>query len=385
MTKTVCYTQCAGYEYENVKKSIEKIFNSFPDLIEKLNTSEKLKVLVKPNLLAPRHPDKAVTTHPAVLKAVVEFLQKYNCQITIGDTPAGTYNEKVLERLYSTCQIDKVAKETGATLNFDLSDTMVDFPHGKAMKKCLVITPAIEADLIINIAKLKTHTFTRLTCATKNLFGLIPGVVKFRHHLAMPDLKIFGQMLNDINKYFEDKVFHIVDGVVGMEGMGPSGGDPKHAGALFGGWNPEAVDVIACQIMQMPTDSVPTIITLKNTNDVDLINSDEIKTFSFKLPPIRLKSIPEKIPQWAQDFLTEIIIAKPIIKKELCKKCNICIESCPAEIITLKENGAVIKEYNKCIRCYCCQEGCPFNAIELSQPLAERCYKFVRKFNRTKR
>jgi len=375
----VSYSFCDSYEEKAVKESIEKILSSFPDLNQKLK-SKKLNILIKPNLLAPRHPDKAVTTHPAVLKAIIEYLKQFDCNITIADSPAGTYSLKILEKLYKTCEIEKIAID--CNLNYDLSDWAVEFPEGKVLKKSLIIKPALEADFIINVAKLKTHTLTRLTCATKNLFGLMPGVLKYRQHLAMPDIKIFSQMIIDINKYFEGKVFHIVDGIIGMEGEGPSGGEPKFAGAIFGGWNSQCVDVLACNIMGMQSNTVPTLAGYKGLEDIELIKFDEIRTYNFKLPPERYKSLPDYIPEFVQNILTEMIVAKPVIDRKTCRKCNICVKSCPAEIISMNDKGAYIKSYKTCIKCYCCQEACPHKSIHLSKPLIERVYRIIRKFKR---
>lgn len=374
----VGYVFCESYEEEFIIESINKLLSSFDELNNKLS-SGRLNILIKPNLLAPRHPDKAVTTHPAVLKAVIRYLQKYDCNITIADSPAGTYNQKVLEKLYQTCEIKLIAEETGCNLNYDLSDVMAEFPEGKVFKKSLIIKPAIEADLIINVAKLKTHTLTRLTCATKNLFGLMPGVLKYRQHLAMPDIKIFSQMILDMNKYFENKVFHIVDGIVGMEGEGPSSGDPKFAGALLAGNDSQAVDVIACKIMGMPYKTVSTLAGYKDAENIELKELSELKTYNFVLPPERMKSLPDYIPNFVQDLLTEIIVAKPVINTKTCQKCGICVKSCPAEIIKMNEKGAYIKTYKSCIKCYCCQEACPYKSIHLSKPLLERVYRYIRK------
>jgi uncharacterized protein (DUF362 family)/Pyruvate/2-oxoacid:ferredoxin oxidoreductase delta subunit len=374
----VSYIYCENYEEELINNSITKMLSTFTDLNKKLE-AKKLNILIKPNLLAPRHPDKAVTTHPMVIKAIIRYLQKFDCNITIADSPAGTYNLKTMEKLYKTCEIQKFADETGCNLNYDLSDVMVEFPDGIVFKKSLIIKPAVEADLIINVAKLKTHTLTRLTCATKNLFGLMPGVLKYRQHLAMPDIKIFSQMIIDMNKYFEDKVFNIVDGIVGMEGEGPSGGDPKFAGALLAGYNSQAVDVIACKIMGMPPLTVSTLAGYKEVDKVELIKLTEMKTYNFILPPERIKSLPDYIPNFVQNFLTEIIIAKPLINKKTCKSCGICVKSCPAEIITMNSKGAYIKTYKSCIKCYCCQEACPYKSIQLSKPLLERIYRTIRK------
>ena len=375
----VTYTFCEKYDLAVIEKAVEKIFLAYPELDKKLKSKLNPKIVVKPNLLAPRHPDKAVTTHPVVLKAIIVYLKQYSSNIIIADSPAGTYNEKVLDKLYKTCEIVEVAEETGCQLNYDIKDSMVSFPKGKVLKKSLIINPALEADFIINVAKLKTHTLTRLTCATKNLFGLMPGVLKYKQHLAMQDLAVFSQMILDINGYFEDKVFNIVDGIIGMEGEGPSGGEPKFAGALFGGRDSCSVDIMACHIMGMPCNTVPILINYKGTEDIEINNFDEIRTYNFVLPPVRFKSLPDFIPEWLQNVLTEMVVAKPIINKNICKKCNICLESCPAEIISMKETGAYIENYKKCIKCYCCQEACPHKAINLSKPIGERLYKLFRK------
>jgi len=379
----VSYTFCESYDNNAVKESIEKILSSFPDLNEKLQ-SKKLNILIKPNLLAPRHPDKAVTTHPAVLKAIIEYLKQFDCNITIADSPAGAYSTKILDKLYKTCEIEKVAQETVCNLNYDLSDTVVEFPEGKVLKKSLIIKPAVEADFIISVSKLKTHTLTRLTCATKNLFGLMPGILKYRQHLAMPDIRIFSQMIIDINKYFEGKVFHVVDGIIGMEGEGPSGGEPKFAGSLFGGWNPLSVDVLACNIMGMQPDTVPTLIGYKRLKDIKIVKFDEIRTYNFKLPPERYRSLPDYIPNFVQNILTDIIVAKPVINNKTCQKCNICVKSCPAEIISMNEKGAYITSYKTCIKCSCCQEACPHKSIHLSKPLIEKIYRIIRKLKTKK-
>ena len=199
--KQVSYSYCSEYDFELIKGEMEKILSSFPDLNAVLSKKEGLNVLIKPNLLAPRSPDKAVTTHPTVIRALIHYLKRFNCNITIADSPAGIYNEKILDKLYKTCELDKLAEETGVRLNFDTSDRMVELKGARVLKKSPIITPGAEADFIFNFAKLKTHTLTRLTCASKNLFGLMPGILKYRQHIAMPDLDIFSDMLLDIQNH----------------------------------------------------------------------------------------------------------------------------------------------------------------------------------------
>jgi len=380
MENKCAYSFCPEYNQELIYEKIEKIFAEFTSFEEKIKAKPGANVLIKPNLLAARDPEKAVTTHPEVLTAIILYLKKFDCQITIADSPAGVYNKKTLETLYETCGINEVAKKTGAVLNFDTAENIIMFPNAKVLKKAHIITPALKADFIINVAKLKTHGLTRLTCASKNLFGLMPGVLKYRQHVIMPDIRVFSQMIADINKYFEGKTFTIVDGIMGMEGEGPSSGEPRFTGALFGGINTQAVDVLACKIMQMPPETVPTISDFKTFDDIEVVEIDNIRTYNFKLPPVRNRSIPERVPKWIQNLLTNLIVAKPLINKKLCKKCRICAEACPAEVILIEESGAEIKDYDTCIKCYCCQESCPHKAITLSKPLVERIYRvFIRR------
>ncbi len=376
----VSYSYCSGYNPDEAQRAVDNIINENQDLTDILKSKKGLKVLIKPNLLAARHPDKAITTHPVVLQALINHLQQYECSITIGDSPAGPYNKNVLDKLYQTCQLSDLENQENVRLNYDLTDEVAEYPQGISIKKFLVIKPAMEADLIINFAKMKTHTLTRLTCGVKNLFGLMPGVVKFRQHIAMPDIRIFSNMLVDINGFLEGKVFTLVDGIVGMEGEGPSNGDPKFAGALFGGWNAQAVDVLACHIIGMPIETVSTILDYKSIEDIELKEFDDLKTYQFELPPVRNRSIPDKYPMWLQAFLANMIVAKPVIDKKVCKGCNICVEACPAEIIELQTKKAVILSYPKCIKCYCCQESCPYGAIKLSKPPVEKFFMLIRKF-----
>ena len=378
--KQVSYRYCENYAFNAVKNPVEKIFFSFPELNNILKPG--IKVLIKPNLIAARHPDRATTVHPAIIRAVVDYLSKYNCEIVIGDSPAGTYNSNILEKLYKTCELTSIPEDYNCKLNYDCSEESISLPHGKALKKLSMIKPAVDADFIINIAKLKTHGLTRLTCATKNLFGVMPGVLKFRQHLAMSDIQIFSQMLIDISAYFDGRIFNLVDGIVGMEGEGPTNGDPIHTGALFGGWDSQSVDVLACHIMGININTVPTLKNYKGIENINLINSDGVKTYNYELPPERARSIPDSVPKWVQNLFTELTVPKPIIVKKSCKKCNICVESCPPQIIKMQKGGAHISTYTECIKCYCCQETCPHKAITLSKPFAERVVRIVRKFRK---
>lgn len=385
MENKVIYSFCPDYSPENVNRSINFIIENSVELIDKIKLSKK--ILIKPNLLAARPPEKAITTHPEVLISLINKIKEFsNAEIILADSPAGTFNAKAMKNAYTVCQMNRVAEETGCTLNQDFSELSVNFPEAKLVKKQQILNVAEEADLIINFAKLKTHALTTLTCATKNHYGIVPGLLKVKYHLTMTEPTVFADLIIDIERYFNEKTFHIVDGIVGMEGPGPSNGDPIESKCIFAGYNSINVDILACKIMGVETKKITTITQAQkrgiidniNPNNLDIISDHEIETFKFNIPPDRNTSLPSIIPQWVVRSVNNLFISIPVVEKSKCIGCKACEESCPPELIKVINNIAVIDDYSTCVRCYCCQEVCPNNAIKLKQPLGLKLLKLLK-------
>ncbi|MEW5821924.1 MAG: DUF362 domain-containing protein [Cyanobacteriota bacterium] len=378
MDKRVIYSKCQNYDHNNINKSLDFIISNLPDLEQKAKTAKL--ILIKPNLISPKPPEKAVTTNPEVLICLIEKLKKYGANIIIADTPAGKLNDNIMQKLYDTCKMSYVEQQTGCKLNWDFSDLDAPMPDSKIMKNYKILQVAENADLIINFAKMKTHCFTMQTCATKNLYGIIPGLLKMQYHLTMSKIDVFSNMLLDIERYFSHKTIHFIDGIVGMEGNGPTNGEPFEAKCLLAANNPVYLDILACHIMGINPLKISTIteaikrriISTTKYEDLDVLSDNTIQTYNFKLPPERGRVLPDKVPNWLRNMATNLLIPKPNVNKDKCIGCRACEEICPPQLIKTIDDKAVIDDYSSCIRCYCCQEVCPQDAIDLIRPIGRK-------------
>lgn len=186
-----------------------------------------MRVLLKPNLLAGRKPEQAVTTHPALIQAVADWLRERGVEeITLADSPGGPYNEALLRSVYRASGMDGLR---GVTLNLSAGYAPAEQPEGKVCRRFDLIDPVRQADYIINLPKVKTHGMTMVSLGIKNLFGTVPGLGKPALHCRYPGWDVFAGMLLDLSALVAPAVT-LVDGVLAMEGDGPGGGDPREIG-----------------------------------------------------------------------------------------------------------------------------------------------------------
>jgi len=343
-------------EYEKCNEAVQRVLDAFGGpakiLGEIAGASGKKKVLVKPNLLMPRKPEDATTTHPAVVEAVCSAFVKAGADVSVIDSTGGPHTKLVLKLLYGKTGIKKATERSGAKVSFNTKSKKVSFPEGRVIQKFNLLAPVFDADLVISLAKVKTHGFMAMTGAVKNMFGAIPGLGKPNLHRKFPKREDFAGMLVDICACIKPG-FCILDGVYGMEGPGPAGGDPKFLGAIFGGISPYAVDLAQCHLMGLRTDSVYTL-TEAAARALAPVDPSMLLWLGDDPEPLRSNFKPAK--KHKSDTL-------PLIK-ENCTGCGDCMRICPMKCIKIENNLAVIKERD-CIRCYCCHEFCPTRAIEI--------------------
>jgi uncharacterized protein (DUF362 family)/Pyruvate/2-oxoacid:ferredoxin oxidoreductase delta subunit len=335
------------------------------------------KVLLKVNLLMKKRPEEAVTTHPSVVEAVVHLVQEAGGIPIIGDSPGGPYTVSALRAIYARSGLREVAERTGVILNEDVGQTIIQYPEGKLVKSLTVTNCVLDADVIIPLSKLKTHGMMTFTGAVKILFGVIPGLLKAEYHLKMFKVYDFADLLVDIATYVKPAL-SIMDGVVGMEGDGPSAGKPRNIGALILSTDPFALDVIATDLIGLKPEKVPTIMAARLRGLTSRLDELQLKGDSRSLWRIQGFVIPKAVstnfldmaplPRSVKTFILNRVRPRPIFEHATCVGCSDCVNNCPAKAITMNENQRPVVDLEGCIRCFCCQELCPHQSVKLFKP-----------------
>jgi uncharacterized protein (DUF362 family)/Pyruvate/2-oxoacid:ferredoxin oxidoreductase delta subunit len=335
------------------------------------------KVLLKVNLLMKKRPEEAVTTHPSVVEAVVHLVQEAGGIPIIGDSPGGPYTLSALHSIYTRSGLREVAERTGAILNEDVGQTTIQYPEGKLVKSLTVTNCVLNADVIIPLSKLKTHGMMTFTGAVKILFGVIPGLLKAEYHLKMFKTSDFADLLVDIAAWVRPAL-SIMDGVVGMEGDGPSAGKPRDIGALILSTDPFALDVIAADLIGLKPEKVPTLMAARARGLTSRLNEIQLKGDSRSLWRIQDFLIPKAVstnfldrvslPRNVKRFLLNRVRPYPIFDHQRCVGCSDCVNNCPPKALTMNENQRPVVDLEACIRCFCCQELCPHQAVKLYKP-----------------
>lgn len=373
MDKKVFLVPCENYRDEEVVQSTDHLFQLMGGLKQWIKPG--FKVLLKVNLLMKKPPEAAVTTHPSFVEAVVRQIQELGGQVIIADSPGGPLTKSWLKGIYRETGMEEVANKTGAQLNWDTEQQSYSFPEGKILKQITLLKIIKEVDLVISMAKLKTHGFTIYTGAVKNLFGTIPGLLKADYHVRMSDVRDFSNMLVDVAEFVKPQL-SLMDAVIGMEGPGPSAGDPKQVGFLGASINPHALDLAFTHLIGLNPSQVFTIqkamdrgLIPKNYQELDIqgMNKNDLNPIPFKIPiSSKSKHIPIPLPYSIDRFLYNILRPSPSFIHEKCVGCGICVQNCPAKCIQLI-NKKAYPDLSKCIRCFCCQELCPYHAVEIKR------------------
>ena len=356
----------ADYNYNQLKL----VFFDMMDTLAGDQIKPGSRVLIKPNMLSAATPADAVLTHPLIIKAAVEYVIQKGARPQISDSPAIGSFERIVKV--------NGMKDALTGLKVDVipfQDTrQVDI--GKPYGKIDIARDALDADVIINLPKLKTHSQMLLTMAVKNMFGCIVGFQKSRWHMrAGVDSMAFARLLVAIHQAVRPSV-SILDGILALEGEGPGkGGKPRHIGVLIGSCDSFALDTAVCRMLGIDCKSVP---VLKIASEINLINSCEVEG---ELPTVYDFELPQTGglifgPRFLHNFLRRHTLPLPVCDNHLCELCSKCWTICPAQAIKSLEAGIEF-DYQKCIRCYCCIEVCPHKALHSKETISG---KIIRKF-----
>ncbi len=375
----VSLIRCSSYDREVVEAAVRQAVDRLGGMSAMVHPGER--VLIKPNLLHAMPPSRAVTTHPSVLAAVIRLVKEAGGVPFVGDSSGMPLYERVLR----ATGVRSVAEELGAEIvDFSADACEVENPDGVRVKRLVLSKAVVEADKLISLPKLKTHGQVYFTGAIKNQLGCVPGLLKAQYHFRFPERDLFAGALLDINRYLKPKaVLAIMDGVVAMEGNGPSGGNPRDVGVIIAGREFPAVDVVACRVVNIEPMTVPTTRLAYETGFVEG-DIGAIKVLGAQIEDVVVKDFKRlrvvasvgrmgPMPKFISARISASLVPKPAPDKELCTLCGACVEACPAvpKAIELTDQGIVIN-YDRCIRCYCCQEMCPSGAMKLRSGLLAR-------------
>ncbi len=371
----VALVKCPDYESISLSKAIKGAVNFLGGFRRFVRPGET--IFLKVNLLNASPPRKAVTTHPSFLRVVAEEVIKAGGKPVVGDSPGGRNTEDKVKEILEVTGIGEVCKNLEIPFVLVGQELVRVEVRGGARYRFLTLgREPLEAGGIISLPKLKTHGFMKITCAVKNLFGLVPGLKKAEYHLKISERMDFAHLLLDIYQAVKPRL-HLVDAVISMEGKGPSAGTPRLTGYVLAGTNAIAVDWVASKICGLnPLD----VYTNRAAVERGLISGGEVEVCGVLLEEATLSDFEppppdlfDKIPPTVRHSLRRFITPTPYLGyKGRCTKCGICERNCFSKAIRLDPYPTF--DYKKCIRCYCCHELCPQNAIEIHTPFLARIF-----------
>jgi uncharacterized protein (DUF362 family)/Pyruvate/2-oxoacid:ferredoxin oxidoreductase delta subunit len=369
----VSVLKCDSYDLEKISAIVEQQFCEFET--EKPIVKNGDTVVIKPNLVIRRRPNDATTTHPDLIAAIIRAVKKRGGKPVIAESPGGPYTRANLHSVYDGTGMTETAKREGAEINYDTSAEDVPSNGVRKVSSFNIISPILHADVVISAAKLKTHGQMVYSGAVKNLFGSIPGLAKPEFHYRFPEKPDFASMIVDLCETIKPAI-SFIDGIVGMEGNGPTGGTPKELGLLFAGTNPHSLDLVACSYIGYTSDKIPTLaeavsrgLCPADVSQVEVIGDGaNEKPKKFKVPDSFSIDFTENLhlPAFLKKPIEKLATPRPAIIKKTCIGCGKCAESCPQHTIVIKNRIAEI-DYSKCIRCYCCHEMCPKRSIKIKR------------------
>lgn len=378
----VIIKKCDEYILDDIK-------NKISDSLEELGGITNLiplnaNIFIKCNCVGPFDKDLGITTHPTIVEAVLQLIKTRTNNIIIGDNPA---TRDITYTLKKNGIYDILLKENVKIVNGKDTKKIYN-SKAKIYNEFEVSKEMVEADVLINLPKLKTHSLAYMTCAEKNFFGFIYGLDKAGWHVKTSNPLEFGEAINDLygailETYHNKIIINICDGILGLEGEGPSsGGIKKQANAIVTSLDAVSLDRVVCELVHLDYKKcfITNIASTRkygegNLEDITIIGNqlDEFSDIKFKAPKDSLSNVGLRFLKFKP--LRNILLEHPKINTNLCIKCGECAKICPPHTMVIKKGKYPKLNQTKCIRCWCCGEVCPQNAIKKSKrPLLGRIF-----------
>lgn len=336
------------------------------------------RVAVKVNLLRGAPPEKAVSTHPDTLRAVLRALKAAGAEPFVADSPGGLSGPGKLARVLKVSGISEACASEGVPV-VSIEDDAVTLPspEGRLYRSFPVGRAFAEADAIVQVGPLKTHQLMRLTGGVKLTYGCIPGLTKAQLHVRAHRREDFADMLLDLHLAVRPR-FTIIDAIIAMEGQGPGNGTPRHMGSLFAARDAVALDAALADRVGFGRHSLWVLAAaerrgLVTLNDPYVLQGDAITPEVGFVPAARDLQEASWVPGSMRRFARDRVSARPrLVRPDACTRCGDCATICGASAIVL--DPLPTYDDTRCVRCYACTEVCPTGAIDNVAPRLARFF-----------
>ena len=367
----VSIVRAANYDADEIRESVKKGIELIGGLEEIMKPGDR--VFIKINHLPPASPpERGIITHPIFAEGVIGLLKEVGADITVGDDIESGPGDR-----FSISGFRQMCQRVGVRLvNLREGGFVATEGKGRLLDPVYVSRIALEADVIINLPKLKTHSLTVFTGSIKNMYGTIPASLRHRYHRDFINVDDFNLMLTDVFAAVRPHLT-IMDGIIAMEGEGPANGNLRQTNVILASRDAVALDTVATSIIKLNPADIGTIyycnergLGLGNLEAIE-VTGEKIRSVTvhdFQPPAASTRSIMTRmskpLPSRILRFVTRQTVVRPKVVTSRCTACAECVSICPTGAATIAGKTAIIDKA-KCIQCMCCQEACRDSAIAL--------------------
>ena len=367
---TVAVACAPDYDPGGVRRAVRTALSALPGWAEALRPGRR--ILLKPNVVNPQAPERAVCTHPQVLRAVAEVCHEAGCAVLVCDQPTYALRTSA-ETVFGACGYREALRGLRVEWRLAAEAGYREFPVPRPYQAPVAYLSRFldEVDAVVNLPKLKTHIQTRLTAAVKNTFGLVAPRQRMDLH-ALGNGRLLSEALVDMFGAHPPQ-WSLLDAVVAMEGPGPTRGRPRAMGVILASADAVALDAVAAHAAGLRPREVRTTLAAAEAG-YGVADLAALRLVGEALPLLRpslrrAPSLAARLPRALAGLGRRLLYLRPAVDRRACVACGQCAAVCPAGCIRIEE--VAVLDRRRCLECFCCMEACPQDAIEVQRsPLA---------------